>query len=950
MNNKRYMLFSFILIVVFIVSMSSSFATDLSDVDKISEESTGNDGLIVDDEDDEDHVYSFTDLQDLIDSNDNGTVDLEHDYAYYPILDDESLKDGVVFNHTKSNDDYDDEDDEDDDYDYGDDDEDDEDDDYDYGDDDENFMKSFTIYGNGHIIYGNGARIFSIGESENIFIKDLVFVNIDSENILYGGAIYNKGDLTLENCTFIDCHASKGGAIYNKCRVFIDSCIFINNTAVNDGGAIYNSLPEDGEFYSCEVILSHFSDNKAKKGGAIYNSIVSHCYFTGNNTAENSGNNMYYGVKMACTEESSSNRNYYNTVDSSGFSFEVIKYKIKSNIEILIDVLVTDNLSGEPVSGVCVNVEYEYKESIITSNVTNDAGIASFVIDWTYYDDDYNYGDDDEDDDYNYGDDDEDDDYNYGDDEDDDNESATKILNIYLNSYLFNDEVISYEIINPDDCNSLSFKLNKCIIVSDSEVYLEVLVTNNSNNNPVSDIFVDACLVILDDIGWDDDIGSYDYIDKQIATDENGLAYITIKCEDFEDYYVEEFTLDMNLEISLGYSAYNDTTISDYLGKLANVNSSVVFQNDIVFDYGLTGSSPFTLDEADEIKVSVKGHTEAVLRVDNNTLYVSGLEPGNYILLAETVPYYYVNPYNTTLNISVRKVSSISFNTGMVFEYGSSGVIHMVVEGGTVSRNNIEVVGHPEAFIRLSNNVITVSNLPVGSYTLRVVSTPEQGSSPAIGTTSINVRKATAVIKASKLTVAYKKGSKWIIKLVDSKTGKPISNMKLTLKVFTGKKYKTVKIRTNSKGEATYKTKSLSKGKHKVIVSATHSGYNFNTLTSSIKVIKQKTLKFKVYKKTLKDGASLSIEVTRNKKPINGVKVKLLIYTGKKLTKTVILKTKKEGKKKGVVGYATNELSVGTHKVVIMPVDIKYAGNAKSSMKITKKAKRHSKITTKVSG
>ncbi|WP_406535073.1 hypothetical protein [Methanobrevibacter sp.] len=308
------------------------------------------------------------------------------------------------------------------------------------------------------------------------------------------------------------------------------------------------------------------------------------------------------------------------------------------------------------------------------------------------------------------------------------------------------------------------------------------------------------------------------------------------------------------------------------------------------------------------------------------------------------VPEITVNPDDLILNNIFNRTkinSTVEFSAGMIFEYGSSGSIHVTVEGGTIEIENITVLNHPEAKISFSNNVLGVSNLAVGKYTLIVITTPDENHTSVESNLSITVNKATAVIKASKITVALKKSTKWTITIVDSRTGKGIANMKITLKVYTGSKYKTVYVTTNSKGVASYQTKGLTKGTHKIVASATHAGYNFNTLTSSIKVIKQTTLKIKVKKKTMANGASLSITVTnkKTKKPVNGVKLTLLIYTGKTYKK-ITLKTMKKGKFKGVCGYATNKFSVGTHKVKITPTDIKYAGSAASSMKITKKAKK----------
>lgn len=210
------------------------------------------------------------------------------------------------------------------------------------------------------------------------------------------------------------------------------------------------------------------------------------------------------------------------------------------------------------------------------------------------------------------------------------------------------------------------------------------------------------------------------------------------------------------------------------------------------------------------------------------------------------------------------------------------------------------------------------------------------------------VEKSTAVIKASKAKVAYKKSTKWKIKLVDSKKN-PIAKTKILLKIYTGKKFKKVSLWTNAKGIATYNTKSLKAGTHKVVASLADGTYNFKAVSTSIKVVKQTPLKIFAKKTTMKEGALLTILVMnkKNKKLVNGVKLKLLIYTGKKY-KTVTLKTKTFNKLKGMAGYATNQLSVGTHKVKIIPTDFKYSGSKKTSMTIKKSAKKTGAMSIKL--
>ena len=287
--------------------------------------------------------------------------------------------------------------------------------------------------------------------------------------------------------------------------------------------------------------------------------------------------------------------------------------------------------------------------------------------------------------------------------------------------------------------------------------------------------------------------------------------------------------------------------------------------------------------------------------------------------------------------------SSVIFSPGLIFKYGSSGSIYVTVDGGKIERENISVINHTEAKISYLNDIITISNLNVGNYVLRVTTTPDENHTSVDGDLNFTVEKATAVISASKLTVALKSSGVWTIKLVDSSNNKPIANLKLTLKVYTGKKYKTVTVTTNSKGIASYKTKDLAAGTHKIEVSGTHGGYKFNTLKSSITVVKQTPLKYKLRTRVSdKTGSLISyIAINKNtKKPINGVKIKALIYTGKKY-KTYTLTTKKlKGKNtfNGAFGFSTNSFSAGKHKVVFMPENIKYKGSITTYIIINKLA------------
>ena len=74
-----------------------------------------------------------------------------------------------------------------------------------------------------------------------------------------------------------------------------------------------------------------------------------------------------------------------------------------------------------------------------------------------------------------------------------------------------------------------------------------------------------------------------------------------------------------------------------------------------------------------------------------------------------------------------------------------------------------------------------------------------------------------------------KKPSKIKLTIKNKATKKLIKKTKFTVKVYTGKKYKTYKIKTNSKGVLKIATSKLTRAKHKIVVVLNNSNYNINS-------------------------------------------------------------------------------------------------------------------------
>ena len=177
-------------------------------------------------------------------------------------------------------------------------------------------------------------RIFEV-KSDNITIKNIKFINGNTDDNYGGGAIYWCDGINgiVSNCTFTNnaatSTANNGGAISWRCgNGTINNCTFTSNTAPY-GGAI-DWRGSNGTISNCT-----FTGNKAKySSGAIdwrgSNGTISNCTFTGNtatgNLYSNGGGAIYLHGKNCIIVNSSFNSNkairggaiYCNSLTNSG--------------------------------------------------------------------------------------------------------------------------------------------------------------------------------------------------------------------------------------------------------------------------------------------------------------------------------------------------------------------------------------------------------------------------------------------------------------------------------------------------------------------------------------------------------------------------------------------------------------------------------------------------------
>lgn len=192
--------------------------------------------------------------------------------------------------------------------------------------------------------------------------------------------------------------------------------------------------------------------------------------------------------------------------------------------------------------------------------------------------------------------------------------------------------------------------------------------------------------------------------------------------------------------------------------------------------------------------------------------------------------------------------------------------------------------------------------------------------------------KATVKIAVAKIKTSYKSGKKMKIILKYYKNKYSTMNVKLKIKVYTGKNYKTYYVTTNTNGIAYFKASRFSKGTHKIEITSANSYVQFTKAKTLIKISKSKG-KISAPKVANKYKSKSYFKVTLKHKTTNqvlsGIKVKIKIYTGKKF-KTYAKKTNSKGK----IFISTKSLKKGKHKVTINSLNSNINFSKKSEITI----------------
>ncbi|MBR4447889.1 hypothetical protein [Methanobrevibacter sp.] len=264
---------------------------------------------------------------------------------------------------------------------------------------------------------------------------------------------------------------------------------------------------------------------------------------------------------------------------------------------------------------------------------------------------------------------------------------------------------------------------------------------------------------------------------------------------------------------------------------IIKANSTLTI-GDITFDYNANGSTTVVSTNALGVVAEVINHPNAIVTVENDTITVSGLNVGTYILRVTTITDSNHNNVTKNATITVNKLKTQLTAKEVKTTY-------KVNKNLVITLNDSQ--GKPLSGVKVSVNLkgtktyttdkngqikINVAKLVPKTYTAKVTFEGNSNYAKSSADVKVTVKKAKPKIIAKKKTYKAKaKTKKFKITLKDNK-GKPIKKAKVRLivkKIKKNAKKKTAKskknkkkniAKTNKKGKATFKVQRNKKGKY----------------------------------------------------------------------------------------------------------------------------------------
>ena len=403
--------------------------------------------------------------------------------------------------------------------------------------------------------------------------------------------------------------------------------------------------------------------------------------------------------------------------------------------------------------------------------------------------------------------------------------------------------------------------------------------------------------------------------------------------------------------VSAENNSTTDDIVSEDIASIENVDEETIASEDAVADEQNTNT-----DQPEEILASEELNEEP-LTVDNSTenTIISKKVTDEPTLTSQItnkeVLSYYSEYFRDTLQIHFIKQTGKYTNNKKVYFKVVDETIRMRAANiqikYTVYKSNgaLETWGYATTN---SNGIgcikFTDGKSHIGTFKIKakLYWWPDSYTDTVYGDSvtlkNVKIYKERLKIRVHRLNTFYKSHKKFKIKILDSHN-KRVGKVRVRVNIYTGYRHKTLYLKTNAKGVAVYKGVSkLRAGKHKIRITIVDKRYLKKSVVSYIKV--QKKVKIYAKPETKRIGGVLTVLVKdrASNKFINGIKVKIR-FRGSSKTLDLITGYDPDIRKNGVVGIATNMLSVGTHKLKIIVNTGKYKGSANSKLVIPQSGK-----------
>ena len=293
-----------------------------------------------------------------------------------------------------------------------------------------------------------------------------------------------------------------------------------------------------------------------------------------------------------------------------------------------------------------------------------------------------------------------------------------------------------------------------------------------------------------------------------------------------------------NYAIELNYSGDEFTIpgMAAFSFTVFKANSSLKI-NDIVFDYGGKGSTPFSYDNASGVHAEIVNHPNASVNVTGNVIYVSNLNAGKYTLSVTTITDANHNNVTKTSAITVNVLKTQFTAIAVTATYNiNKNLIITLKDGRNNAMNGVKVsvnINGAKTYTTDKNGQvkINVASLVPKAYTAKISFAGNAKYKASTKSVKVTVKKDNTKLIASSKSFTVKATKKVTAILKDSKN-RIIKNRYVTFKV-AGKTYK---VKTDSKGVATATVKITKKGSFKTTAAFAGDAYYNKAATKTIKI------------------------------------------------------------------------------------------------------------------